>query len=185
MAQLDRMMIGILAADGSEQVEITAPRTSLASHGATVRVLTPGGRDITGYHYMTPGDPVAADGDIESADAELLDALIIPGGLGGPDTLRKHPATTRLISNVVDSGTPIGVICHGPWLLMDADALSGRSLTCVPQLSTELALAGARYVDQETHVERTDGHLLVSGRDHDAAQQFADALVHELAMARR
>lgn len=184
MAPLEGMTIGILAADGSEQIEVTAPRAALTEAGATARVLTPGGDDVRGYHYIEPGDMIPADGDIDEADAADLDALVIPGGLGGPDTLRKDPAVIRLVRDVAAAGTPLGVICHGPWLLVDAGALSGTSLTCVPQLRTEVTLAGAHYVDEDVHVHRTDGKLLVSSRDHNTAQEFGEALVREFATTR-
>ena len=180
MTGLTGLSVGILAADGVEQVEVTAPRDALRQAGASVRVLSPDGRDVRGYHYIEPGDMLGADGAI--AGAEELDALILPGGLGGPDTLRKNAAAIRLVRAIADAGKPIGVICHGPWLLIDAELVAGRTLTCVPQLSADVTNAGARYVDEDVHVDG-DGYLLISGRDHDAADAFADALVRELARA--
>ena len=180
MTGLTGLSVGILAADGVEQVEVTAPRDVLRQAGAGVRVLSPDGRDVRVYHYIEPGDMLGADGAIAGADE--LDALILPGGLGGPDTLRKNAAAIRLVRAIADAGKPIGVICHGPWLLIDAELLTGRTLTCVPQLSADVTNAGARHVDEDVHVDG-DGYLLISGRDHDAAGAFADALVRELARA--
>lgn len=180
MPTLSGRTIAVLAADGVEQVEVTAPRDALRGAGATVRVLTPDGADVRGYHYIEPADTLAADGSIDQAPE--LDAMVLPGGLGGPDTLRKNQAAVDLVRRTVQAGKPVGVICHGPWLLIEADALRGRTLTCVPQLSTDVTNAGAHYVDQDVHVDR-DGPLLISSRNHDTAQQFGDALVHHLAAA--
>jgi len=174
---LEGRIVVILAADGSEQIEVTAPRDALRNAGADVRVLSPDGSDVRGYHYIEPGDVIAVDGSIE--DAGEVDALVLPGGLGGPDTLRKLEGAVGLVRRVADQDKPIGVICHGPWLLVDADVLTGRELTCVPQLARDVTNAGARYVDQDVHVDSTPS-LLVSSRDHDTAQVFADALVEHL-----
>jgi deglycase len=180
MAGLTGLSVGIIAADGVEQVEVTDPRDALRRAGADVRVLSPDGRDVRGYHYIEPGDMLGADGPI--AGAEGLDVLILPGGLGGPDTLRKSAAAVRLVRDTAQAGKPIGVICHGPWLLIDAEVLAGRTLTCVPQLSADVVNAGARYVDEDVHVDG-GGFLLISSRDHNTAGAFAEALVRELARA--
>lgn len=180
MAELTGRTVAVLVADGVEQIEVTAPRDALREVGATVRVLSPGGGDVRGYHYIEPGDTLPTDGAI--GDAEDVDALVLPGGLGGPDTLRKTGAAIDMVRSAVRAGKPVGVICHGPWLLIEADALTGRTLTCVPQLSVDVTRAGATYVDEDVHVDRS-GPLLVSGRDHNAAQPFAKALVAELGVA--
>lgn len=181
MGLLDGARVAMLAADGVEQVEVTAPRDALRAAGAQVRVLSPGGADVRGYHYIEPGDTIGVDAPLEEVVADDYDVLVLPGGLGGPDTLRKQERAVGLVREMAAAHKPVGVICHGPWLLIEADVLSGRTLTCVPQLSTDVSNAGARYVDEAVHVDRNGGALLVSSRDHDTAQQFADALVRELA----
>jgi protease I len=180
MADLSRLRVGIIAADGVEQVEVTAPRDALRQARAHVSVLSPDGCDVRGYHYIEPGDMLSVDGPI--AAAPEFDALIVPGGLGGPDTLRKVDAAVSLVRDTARAAKPIGVICHGPWLLIEAGILAGRALTCVPQLSADVTNAGARYLDQDVHIDR-DGYLLISGRDHNTAQVFADTLVRELGSA--
>lgn len=177
MPQLTGKTVAIVVADGVEQVEVTAPRDALRSAGATVRVVSPDGSDVRGYHYIDPGDTIRVDGKI--AHAGDFDALLLPGGLGGPDSLRKNDAAVSLVRSAVQAEKPIGVICHGPWLLIEADALTGRTLTCAPQLSTDIANAGATYVDAEVHAE-PGRPLLVSGRNHDTAEKFADSIVDEL-----
>lgn len=177
MTGLNGRTVAILAADGIEQVEVTAPRDALRDAGATVRVLSPDGNDVRGYHYIQPGEKIPVDGAI--SDSGEPDALDLPGGLGGPDTLRKDQTAVSLVRSVLAAGRPVGVICHGPWLLIEADALPGRTLTCVPQLSTDVTNAGGTYVDEDVHVDRA-GPLLISSRNHDTAQQFAEALVQQL-----
>ncbi len=183
MASLDGFRVGVLVADGSEQVEVTAPREALREAGATVQVLSPDGSDVRGYHYIEPGDVIPVDGRIGDVGQTSLDALVLPGGLGGPDTLRKNEAAVALVSKMAADGTPIGVICHGPWLLIDAAALKGRTLTCVPQLRTDVVNAGAVYRDEAVHVDRDATPVLISSRDHNTARDFAEAIVREFAAA--
>ena len=130
--------VAVLVADGTEQVEVTAPREALQQAGATVLVLSPDGEDVRGYRYLDPGAVLQVDGRVRDADPGRLDALLLPGGLGGPDTLRKDAAAVDLVRAVAAAGTPLAVICHGPWLMIDADALRGRTLTCVPQLRNDV-----------------------------------------------
>ena len=184
MAQLEGFRVGMLAADGTEQVEVTTPRDALRQAGATVHVLSPDGRDIRGHHYIEPGDMIPVDGPIDGIRTEDLDALLLPGGLGGPDTLRKEQQAVRLVREVSEAGRPVGIICHGPWLLIDADVLGGRALSCVPQLSADVTNAGAHYVDANAHVDRSGPGLLTSGRDHNTARDFATTVVAEFAAAR-
>lgn len=184
MAQFDGFRVGMLVADGTEQVEVTAPRDALRQAGATVTVLSPDGHDVRGYHYIEPGDTIPVDAAITDTSPDDLDALLLPGGLGGPDTLRKSPGVITLVQEMWHAGRPVGVICHGPWLLIDADVLDGQTLTCVPQLSADVTNAGAHYVDEDVHVNRDGRGLLVSSRDHNTARDFAAAVVAEFEAAR-
>lgn len=170
--------VGILVADGVEQIEVTAPRDALRDGGAQVDVMSPDGRPVTGYHYLEPRDRIDVDAPIGATE---IDALVLPGGLGGPDTLRGNDAAVELVSSVVAAERPIGVICHGPWLLLEAQALRGRTLTCVPALRTDVTNGGATYVDEDVHVDRSHRPLLVSGRNFEAAEHFAAVLAEELA----
>ncbi len=180
MGTLDGRTVALLAADGSEQVEVTAPRDALKRAGATVLVCSPDGDDVRGYHYIEPGDQIPVDESISGLDPADIDALVLPGGLGGPDTLRKEKAATDLVRSAFERNCLVGVICHGPWLLVDAVVIEGRTLTCVRQLANDVRNAGAQYVDEDVHVDR-NGNVLVSSRNHDTAPQFAQALVEELA----
>jgi protease I len=173
--------VAILAADGVEQVEVTTPREALGSAGCEVAVLTPGGERVRGYHYLEPQDELDAAGAVEETDPADFDLMVVPGGLGGPDTLRHNESAVEMLRSHARAGKPIGVICHGPWLLVEAGVLDGRTITCVPQLRSDVTNAGATYVDEEVHVDRTRAPVLVSGRNFKAAKAFAETLVREFA----
>ena len=181
---LDGQVVAVLVADGVEEVEVRAPREALGSAGAEVGLLSPDGAAVQGYHYLTPEDELEVDGAIGRARPAEIDALVLPGGLGGPDTLRTDAAAVDLVRACVDAGTPIGVICHGPWLLIEAGALAGRSLTCVPALQTDVTNAGAGYVEAAVHIDDGQRPILVSGRNFEAAEEFAGVLVRELTRVR-
>lgn len=181
---LERQVVAVLVADGVEETEVRVPQEALRSAGAEVRLLSPNGGTVRGYHYLTPGDEVEVDGAIGRARPEEVAALVLPGGLGGPDTLRTDRAAVALVRACVEAGTPIGVICHGPWLLIEAGALEGRTLTCVPALRSDVTNAGATYVEATVHIDDERRPILVSGRNFEAAEEFAGVLVRELTRVR-
>ena len=172
--------VGIIAADGVERVEVTAPRDALARAGVDVKVLSPDGASVRGYHYVQPESEIPVDGSIAEADAAAFDAVVVPGGLGGPDTLRTDRDAVGFVTEVARHGL-VGVICHGPWVLIEADLLAGRTLTCVDALRSDVSNSGAHYVDDDVHVDRDADPKLVSGRNFKAAGVFAETLVAELA----
>lgn len=178
---LHGLKVGILVADGVEQVEVIAPQLALSEAGADVRVLSPDGQAVRAYHYISPQDEIPVQGSIPGAKPDELDALVLPGGLGGPDTLRTDREAVELVAAVAARGKPIGVICHGPWLLVEAGTLKGRTLTCVPALRSDVTNAGAYYVPETTHVDGSKDPCLISGRNFEAADEFARTLVTELA----
>lgn len=171
------LRVAILAADGVEQVEVSAPKAALCEAGATVRLLSPDGAAVQAYHYLEPREELEAQGVLGETAAEDIDLLVVPGGLGSPDTLRTDPGAVALVAAHAGAGKPVGVICHGPWVLLEAGILAGRTLTCVPALRTDVVHAGATYVDEAVHVDRTCGPWIVSGRNFEAAEPFAQELV--------
>lgn len=180
---IEGRVVGILCADGVEQAEVTVPRDALRQAGATVRVIGPGGGQLRGYHYIEPGDAIEADLELSQAEPGMFDCLVVPGGLGGPDTLRQDPDAVDLVRRFAGLGRPLAVICHGPWVLIEAGILPGRSLTCASQITTDVANAGARYVDADTHLDESTSPPLVSGRNHETVEAFAKALLHQLGRA--
>jgi protease I len=163
----------IVATNGFEEWELFGPRRILQDRGAEV-VLASLTRDpIQGSVDDQPGKTIAPDLTIDEANADDFDALILPGGVRNPDTLRIHGNVIGLIRDFARQGKPIGAICHGPWLLVEADLLRGRTATSWPSIRTDLKNAGANVVDEAAV---TDGNIVTS-RKPDDVEAFTDALI--------
>lgn len=175
-----RHRAAILCAQGVEQVEVTEPRQRLEAAGFEVALVGPEAGDIRAYHYIEPGDHLHVDVSLSRASAEQFDCLVVPGGLGGPDTLRNNSDAIRLVREYFETGRIVGVICHGPWVLIDAGVLTGRALTCADQISADVVNAGAQYVDADAHLDAAARPVLVSGRNHSTVTAFTDALIDQL-----
>lgn len=180
MAETDGRSIGILCADGVEQVEVTTPRRALTEAGFEVELISPDGEPVRGYNYIEPGQVLASQLPLAAVRPERFLCLVLPGGLGGPDSLRKNTEAVNLVRSYCELGRPVATICHGPWLLIEAAALRKRKLTCADQITTDVINAGGCYVDEDSYVDDSKRPLLVSGRNHDTVGQFADALVAAL-----
>ncbi|MEE7547679.1 type 1 glutamine amidotransferase [Xanthomonas sp. Kuri4-1] len=169
--------VALLATDGFEQSELQEPKRLLESWGARVEVISPGGaRQIRGWKDKDWGESVAVDTDLDGADASGYDALVLPGGVINPDSLRTEPAAIAFIRAFADAGKPVAAICHGPWLLAESDLVRGRQVTSWPSLKTDLSNAGGRWTDAEVVV---DGNLITS-RKPDDIPAFADAVAQAL-----
>ena len=163
----------IVATDGFEEWELFGPREILQKRGAEV-VLASLKRDpIQATIHDDPGKTIRPDLTIDEANADDFDALILPGGVRNPDTLRLHGNVIALISRFAEQGKPIGAICHGPWLLVEADLLRGRTATSWPSIRTDLRNAGAEVVDEPAV---TDGNIVTS-RKPDDVDAFTGALM--------
>jgi protease I len=163
----------IVATNGFEEWELFGPRRILQDRGAEV-VLASLTRDpIQGSVDDQPGKTIAPDLTIDEANGDDFDALILPGGVRNPDTLRIHGNVIDLIRDFAREGKPIGAICHGPWLLVEADLVRGRTATSWPSIRTDLRNAGAQVVDQAVV---TDG-MIVTSRKPDDVEAFTDALI--------
>ena len=180
--ELATKTIAILATDGVEQVELTEPRTAVEAAGGRAVLVTPGGGSIRAYnHDVDPGDTFDADVALADANAKDYDALILPGGTTNPDRLRTIPEAVDLVRAFVDAGRPVAAICHGPWSLVEADVLTGKTLTSYPSLKTDIRNAGGTWVDEEVHVCETGGWALVTSRTPDDLPAFNVALVEHVA----
>lgn len=164
MAQFNGRKIAVLATDGFEQVELTEPVKALKQAGAQVVVVAPGGGKIQGMNHHDKGDQIPADMDLANAKPESFDALVLPGGVANPDTLRTMPQAVAFVRHFVQSDKPIAAICHGPWTLIEADGVRGKTMTSWPSLHTDLSNAGAHWKDQEVIV---DGRLVTSRKPDD------------------
>ena len=174
---LEGKTVAILATHGVEQVELTEPRKAVEAAGATVRLLSLKPGAIQGMNHDQKGDKLPVDGLVADARVDEYDALILPGGVQNPDTLRTDEKAVAFVRDFVESGKPVGVICHGPWLMIEADVVRGRRMTSWPSVRTDLRNAGAEVVDEEVVVDRG----LVSSRKPEDLPAFCRKLVEEFA----
>src|SRR4051812_26392579 len=173
MPSLSNARVLIVATDGFEEWELFGPRQILQQRGAEV-VLASLTRDpIQATVHDDPGKTIRPDLTIEEANADDFDALILPGGVRNPDQLRMHGNVVALISRFAEQGKPIGAICHGPWLLVEADLLRDRTATGWPSIRTDLCHAAARVVDEPAV---TDGNIVTSRNPHDV-EAFTEAMI--------
>jgi len=156
--------IALLAADGFEQVELEGPKKALEEEGATVSIVSPCARKIQGMHHADKGDQFDVDIPLDHANAGEFDALMIPGGLMNPDTLRSNSRAIDFTRAFFQSGKPVAAICHAPWVLIDAGVLPGRKLTSWPAIQTDVRNAGGTWVDEEVVV---DNGLVTSRKPDD------------------
>jgi deglycase len=156
--------IAILATDGFEQAELMEPRKALEEAGAATAVISPKGGEIKGWKSKNWGESVKVDKTLENANPNEYDALVLPGGVMNPDHLRMDPAAVNFVRQFVSSGKTIAAICHGPWTLIEAGAVKGKTITSWPSLKTDLKNAGASWVDQEV---ATDGQFITSRKPDD------------------
>jgi protease I len=166
----------ILATDGFEQSELIEPKKTLEQAGIETVVASPKAGEIRGWNHTDWGESVKVDAGLDEVDAEDFDALMLPGGIMNPDKLRQEERVIELIEDFDQADKPIAAICHGPWLLVEADIVDGRTVTGWPSIRTDLENAGGDVVDQEVAV---DGNLITS-RKPDDIPAFAKTLVDAL-----
>ena len=173
MPQVSNSRFLIVATDGFEEWELFGPREILRQRGAEV-VLASLKRDpIQATVHDDPGKTIRPELTVEEANADDFDALILPGGVRNPDHLRTHPKVIELIKSFDQQDKPIGAICHGPWLLIEADLVGGKSVTSWPSIRTDLRNAGGNVVDEASV---TDGNIVTS-RKPDDVEAFTNALI--------
>jgi protease I len=173
---LNAKKVAILVAEGFEQVEMTEPRKALEAAGAQTHIVSPAQGHVQGWNHFDKADRFRVDVPIDAANADDYDALLLPGGVANPDRLRTNPKAVQFVKRFVESGKPVGVICHGPWTLIEAGAIKGRTITSWPSLRTDLTNAGATWVDEEVVVDKG----LVSSRKPADIPAFSRKLVEEI-----
>jgi protease I len=161
---LNGKKIAILATNGFEQVELLEPRKALSEAGATTEVISPNDGEIKGWKSKDWGETVHVDKTLEQANPQDYDALVLPGGVLNPDHLRMNPAAVDFVRKFVNTGRTVAAICHGPWMLVEAGVVNGKSITSWPSLKTDLKNAGANWVDKEVC---TDGQFITSRKPDD------------------
>jgi protease I len=173
MPKISDAHILIIATDGFEESELFAPRQRLLDEGARVTLASIETAEIQGEKGGKPGKSIKPDVAIVDVDSQDYDALLLPGGVANPDKLRMNEQVVYTVKKFVDAGKPVGAICHAPWLLVEADALRGRTATGWPSIRTDLRNAGATVVDKEAV---TDGSIVTS-RKPDDIPAFNDAFI--------
>ena len=175
MADLKGKKVAILAADMFERVELEEPRKALEDAGAEVEVVSIHGGEIQGFDHFDPANTVKVDGTVEEVSADDYDALMIPGGVGNPDQLRGDENAVHFVREFAESGKPMAVICHGPWMLVESGVARGRRLTSWPTLQTDIRNAGGNWVDEEVVVDEG----IVTSRKPDDIPAFTKKMIEE------
>ena len=169
--------VAILVDEGFEQVELIKPRKALDRVGASTQVISPQENEVRGWNMKRWGKSLAVDVPLESANPADFDALLLPGGVMNPDKLRMNPKAVEFVKHFIDSGKPVAAICHGPWALIEAGGVKGRTLTSWPSLRTDLVNAGGNWVDEEVFTDRG----LVTSRKPDDIPAFNKKMIEEFA----
>lgn len=175
--RLDGKKVAILVAEGFEEVELTEPRKALQEAGAQTTLISPNEGTVRGWAKTDWGEEIPVELPLSQARAEDFDALLLPGGVMNPDHLRTEPDAVKFTRDFASAGKPIASICHGPWLLVEADVVRDRTVTSYPSLRTDLENAGARWVDQEVVVDEG----LVTSRNPDDIPAFNRKMLEEIA----
>jgi protease I len=175
--ELNGKRVAIVATDMVEQVELVEPRKALEEAGAKTDLVSIEPGEIQGFDHYDKADKIPVDRTIEEVSADEYDALLIPGGVGNPDTLRTDENVVSFVRDFFEQGKPVAAICHGPWLLVEAGVVRGRTLTSWPSLQTDIRNAGGNWVDQEVVVDQG----LVTSRKPDDIPAFNAKVIEEFA----
>jgi protease I len=178
--RLEAKRVAFLATDGVEQVELTEPWKAVESEGGRPELVSLESGEIQGFEHLDHGDTFKVDRAVADASADDYDGLVLPGGVANPDFLRADADAVRFVRSFFEAGKPVAAICHGPWTLVEADVVRGRTLTSWPSLKTDIRNAGGDWVDEEVHVDAG----LVTSRKPDDLPAFCDKLVEEICEGR-
>lgn len=176
-ATLAGKKVAILVADGFEQSELIEPRNALKEAGAETYVISPAKDKVTGWKDKNWGETIAVDEPLDQANADDYDALLLPGGVMNPDTLRANEKAVQFVRRFFEQHKPVAAICHGPWTLIDAGVIKGRTVTSYRSIRSDLLNAGAKWVDQEVVVDNG----LVTSRQPSDIPAFNRKMIEEFA----
>ena len=177
MAKLSGKKIAIITENGFEQVELTSPKKALEEAGAKVDVVSPEKGKVKAWDHDHWGIEVPVDVELKDASPNNYDGLLIPGGVMNPDKMRMNPDCVAFAQQFMDSGKPVAAICHGPWLLVEANRVEGKTMTSYPSIQTDLKNAGVNWVDKEVVVDNG----LVTSRSPKDLDAFNRKIVEEFA----
>jgi protease I len=176
MTSIRDARILILATDGFEQLELTTPRDELRNAGARVEVASPKGGEIRGWNKTDWGETVPSDLAIANVKPDDYDALVLPGGVINPDKLRIDGAAMKIVRSFMESGKVVAAICHGPWLLVQADAVRGLTMTSYKSIRKDVENAGGKWVDKEVVTDKG----VVTSRSPDDLKAFVPKIIEEI-----
>jgi protease I len=171
--RLEGLRVAILVDDMFEQVEMTEPRAALQQAGAQTVLVSPRKDRVQGAKHHDKGDQFTVDRRLEATNPEEFDALLLPGGVANPDSLRMNERAVEFVRAFDDAGKPLAVICHGPWMLVEAGIVRGKRVTSWPSLRTDIQNAGGTWVDEPSV---TDGNITTS-RKPDDIPKFNEAML--------
>jgi protease I len=180
MGELTGKRVAILATDMFEQVELVEPRDALEAAGAETEIVSLESGEIQGFDHYDKADTFPVDKAVQDASAEDYDALLLPGGVGNPDTLRADERAVGFVRDFFAAGKPVGAICHAAWMLVEADVVRGRDLTSYPSIETDVRNAGGNWANQEVVVDEG----LVTSRSPKDLAAFCAKIVEEFAEGR-
>lgn len=175
--QLQNKKVAILVENGFEQEELTRPRRALQEAGAETQIVSPAWKTVKGWDHVDWGDEFEVDVPLDEADPTQYDALLLPGGVMSPDSLRRNKQAQEFVRHFFTIGKPVAAICHAPWTFIDAEVVVGRRLTSYHSIQADLKNAGARWIDEEVVVD--DG--LVTSRNPDDIPVFNQKMIAEFA----
>ena len=167
----------LVANEGIEQVELTEPWKAVEAAGGRPELIAPEPGSAQAFNHLDKADTYEVDETVSNADAADYDALVLPGGVANPDTLRTDPAAVEFARSFFAAGKPVAAICHAPWTLIEAGVVDGRTLTSWPSLQTDIRNAGGNWVDEPVHVDAG----LVTSRKPDDLEAFCAKLIEEIA----
>jgi protease I len=175
-----RKIAFLVAQEGVEEVELTEPWKAVEQAGATPELIAPEEGEVQAFQHLDKSRTYPADRTLDDAQPEDYAAVVLPGGVANPDELRTKPAAVQFVRRAFEEGKPVGVICHGPWTLVEADLVRDRKITSWPSLKTDIRNAGGNWVDEEVVVDEG----LVSSRKPDDLPAFCAKIVEEFAEGR-
>ena len=178
--KLQGKRVAFLATDMVEQVELAEPWRAVEGEGAAVELISLEEGEIQGFNHYDKADTFKVDRTVEEARADAYDALVIPGGVGNPDTMRADENAVQFVRDFFQQGKPVGAICHGPWMLVEAGVVRDRRVTSWPSLQTDIRNAGGNWVDEEVVVDQG----LVTSRKPDDLPAFNEKIVEEFCEGR-
>jgi deglycase len=174
-----RRIAFVVANEGTEQVELTGPWQAVQDAGGSPELLAPQAGQAQAFNHLDKADTFPVDRPVSDADPASYDALVLPGGVANPDQLRTVPEAVGFVRAMFQAGKPAAVICHGPWTVVEADLVRGRTLTSWPSLRTDIRNAGGTWVDTEVQVCTDGPNVLVTSRNPHDLPAFCKQLVEE------